>query len=231
MFIHEYTKIYIQPFLSLHRNSTYGGEILIRNKFGGGGEETINTLREIYSDSEIDIFIIIETLRIIESSKNSTKKLFPLHINLLENTLIDSAAILTIISVLNNYRDLIVLELNERTDFHNSTVQHNIEALTQQNFKLALDDCNESSQLDVNIFKYGICEIKIKKAGKKEFSKKDIKVLSKINRLCNSLNITLVIEGVETETQLSELKKLGINIIQGYVYSAPLPIVYYINMY
>ena len=55
-----------------------------------------------------------------------------------------------------------------------------------------------------------------------EHSEKDIQLVSLILDIAKSLKIPVVAEGVETEEQLSLLKKLGCSLAQGYYFSRPL---------
>ena len=55
-------------------------------------------------------------------------------------------------------------------------------------------------------------------------SKKEQSVLSKIVEIANTLNLKVVIEGVETADQLAILETINYDIVQGYYYSKPLKI-------
>ena len=49
-------------------------------------------------------------------------------------------------------------------------------------------------------------------------------VLEASMKLCHDLGLSVVAEGVETETQFEYLKSLGCELFQGYFLSHPLPI-------
>jgi EAL domain-containing protein (putative c-di-GMP-specific phosphodiesterase class I) len=48
-------------------------------------------------------------------------------------------------------------------------------------------------------------------------------VVETIARLARNLNLSVVAEGVETEAQLEALTKIGVDLIQGYLISCPVP--------
>ncbi|HYN20762.1 MAG TPA: EAL domain-containing protein, partial [Thermoanaerobaculia bacterium] len=48
-------------------------------------------------------------------------------------------------------------------------------------------------------------------------------ITSAVIALAHSLNLDVVAEGVETETQLEVLRSQGCNKVQGYLFSAPIP--------
>ena len=51
---------------------------------------------------------------------------------------------------------------------------------------------------------------------------KYIEILDFIVKICHTLNLPVVAEGVETVKQLELLKKLNVDYIQGYLFSKPL---------
>ena len=52
---------------------------------------------------------------------------------------------------------------------------------------------------------------------------KNIAIIKSIIAVANSLNIKVLAEGIETETELSKLKELGCDYIQGYLIGKPMP--------
>ena len=52
---------------------------------------------------------------------------------------------------------------------------------------------------------------------------KDTRLLEAMINISHSLDIPTIAEGVETDEQVSALKKMGCDIIQGYYFSRPLP--------
>ncbi|MBO4429669.1 MAG: EAL domain-containing protein, partial [Clostridia bacterium] len=55
-----------------------------------------------------------------------------------------------------------------------------------------------------------------------ENDEKDVHLVALILGIAKNLNIPVVAEGVETETQLKMLKELGCTLVQGYYFSRPL---------
>ena len=50
-----------------------------------------------------------------------------------------------------------------------------------------------------------------------------MKLVDLIIDIAKFLNVPVVAEGVETQSQLDTLKKMGCNVIQGYYFSKPVP--------
>ena len=55
-----------------------------------------------------------------------------------------------------------------------------------------------------------------------ENSERDVQLVALILGIARNLKIPVIAEGVETESQLQILKKLGCTIVQGYYFSRPL---------
>ena len=55
-------------------------------------------------------------------------------------------------------------------------------------------------------------------------SQKSKDIITNFVELADKLNISLVAEGIETLEQLEFLKSVHCNMVQGYIYSKPLPV-------
>lgn len=97
----------------------------------------------------------------------------------------------------------------------------NIDRLKRLGIKIALDDFGSgfSSLKYLSKFKFNI--LKIDKSFIDNIDD-NIKILNLIIDIGHSLNAEVVAEGVETEHQLSILKNIGCDIIQGYYFYKPL---------
>jgi EAL domain-containing protein (putative c-di-GMP-specific phosphodiesterase class I) len=60
----------------------------------------------------------------------------------------------------------------------------------------------------------------IKDIGENEES---VAIIQAIAMLAHALNVTTTAEGVETEQQLEQIRRLGFTEMQGYLFSQPLP--------
>jgi EAL domain-containing protein (putative c-di-GMP-specific phosphodiesterase class I) len=56
-----------------------------------------------------------------------------------------------------------------------------------------------------------------------EYEEKDLQLVQLILGIGRNLKIPVIAEGVETETQMQLLKKMGCELVQGYYFSRPLP--------
>ena len=70
-----------------------------------------------------------------------------------------------------------------------------------------------------------MCGIKMDKKFFDDISSQKSKdIIANFIELADKLNISLVAEGIETLEQLEFLKSVHCNMVQGYIYSKPLPV-------
>lgn len=118
------------------------------------------------------------------------------------------------------------LEITENSMMHHT--QELIEALKQlkeMGITIALDDFGTGYSSYSYLTQFPIDVIKIDQSFVRNLDDEEHgeAIVSVMNQLGQALGLEVVVEGVETIEELSILKKLNCNIIQGYYYSKPLP--------
>ena len=118
------------------------------------------------------------------------------------------------------------LEITENSMMHHT--QELIEALKQlkeMGITIALDDFGTGYSSYSYLKQFPIDVIKIDQSFVRNLDSEEYgeAIVSVMNQLGQALDLEVVVEGVETAEELSILKKLNCNIIQGYYYSKPLP--------
>lgn len=100
-----------------------------------------------------------------------------------------------------------------------------VERLRQKGFRIEIDDfgagyssLNMITSLPVDILKIDMSFIR-----NMEKDERNLKLVKLIIDIAKFLNVPSIAEGVETESQLETLKKLGCEIIQGFYFSKPVP--------
>ena len=122
----------------------------------------------------------------------------------------------------------LLLEVTESAYTQDSEqIIRSVEGLQELGFKIEMDDfgtgyssLNMISTLPIDALKLDMQFIRnaFKEGG-------DTHLLEVIIGLSKYLSVPVIAEGVETEQQLNELKKLGCDIVQGYFFSKPVPAV------
>lgn len=119
----------------------------------------------------------------------------------------------------------VILEVTETALLEdNDAVVQALGGLRRQGIWIALDDFGSgySSLKSITGMPLDIVKIDHSFLYDVEPGPKSVAVLKSICELCQTLGIQSVVEGVESETQIHELRKAGANFSQGFLLSAPM---------
>lgn len=115
------------------------------------------------------------------------------------------------------------LEITETVLLEESdVVANNINDLRQKGIKIALDDFGTGYSSFSYLKKYPIDVLKIDKVFLDNTSNNDFKIINYINKIARLLNMQVIVEGVENETQFTELLKINCEFFQGYYFYQPI---------
>ena len=131
-----------------------------------------------------------------------------------------------------NQIELEITETSVINDIQNAITA--VGRFRDKGFSIALDDFGTGLSSLSYLKEIPITTIKIDKSFVDDvpLSDKDSAILSAILNLCHSLDLNVVIEGVETQQQIDYLVKMDIiPIVQGYFYSKPLSSKEFIEFY
>ncbi len=125
-------------------------------------------------------------------------------------------------------RSMIELEITESMLTEN--MSRLLDAMTQlkdAGFKISVDDFGSgySSLNLITLLPFDTLKIDGGFFLRNKLTEKNKKVITSIVELAKNLNLSTVSEGVETDEQVGFLKDLGCDIIQGYYYYKPMPVV------
>ncbi|WP_291075116.1 EAL domain-containing protein [Hyphomonas sp.] len=122
-------------------------------------------------------------------------------------------------------RKRICIEVTESsllTDF--KEVRNNLMKFRELGVKIALDDFGTgfSSLRYLQELEFDIVKIDRSFIASIDFKEKSFGLVRTISRLCRSLSIACVAEGVETREELDYVRSAGCHLVQGYYFSTPL---------
>jgi len=108
-------------------------------------------------------------------------------------------------------------------DEHNLKILHDLKSL---GVRIALDDFGTGYSSLSYLRSFPFDKIKIDRAFITDLHRKkeNIAIVKAITDIANSLNMSTVAEGVETQEELDAVRQQGCNEVQGYLYSPPLPL-------
>lgn len=138
----------------------------------------------------------------------------------LENKLLD------ILKEFSLSPDELMLEITESAYSDNADrLIEIVNSLRQKGFKIEMDDfgsgyssLNMLASIPIDVLKLDMQFIR-----NMLLDEKSLKLVELVIDISDYLNIPVIAEGVEEELQLSTLKELGCEIVQGYYFSPPLP--------
>ena len=107
----------------------------------------------------------------------------------------------------------------------NESVHTNFEGLKRIGIKFALDDFGTGYSSLGYLRSFPIDMLKIDRSFVQDLpdNADNVAIVTTIIALANSLSLTVVAKGVETEGQLASLQQLGCHLAQGFLFSHPLP--------
>jgi len=221
--------LYCQPAYNYGTNKIDYTEILIRGYNGKDSVYSImNDIEAHSSEARFDLDILEETLNTL----NKYGKLsMPIGVNLCPLTMEQAGIAEKIVSIIqknNKFNNDIVIELNESTDFKHKNVLANAKYFNKCNIKIALDDFGIDSANLMVLIMYKIDILKVDKKfvdlnNEDELEESQSSVLRALNRIIKDLKIKHIVEGIETDKQLNEIKNIGYKVVQGYIYKKPVP--------
>ena len=120
--------------------------------------------------------------------------------------------------------DRLELEITESVLINNDDVTRRIlDDLREKGINISLDDFGTGFASIAYLNDFPISKIKIDKKFSQEASKsyRTSAIVRGITQIANELEMECIAEGVETLSQLDFLQRLGINVVQGYLFSGP----------
>lgn len=225
-------KVYYQPKHDAASGKLVGAEALVRwihpeYGFMSPGE-FIPLFEKNGFVSEVDKYVFERTCKNIKSWTKKGINPVPISVNASKRDFKSKNLLTHLENVAGNYnipRKLLHIEVTE------TLMEDDVEGLSAQlkelrdaGYKIELDDFGTGYSSINNLSQIPLDVIKLDMSFMKQIDDiKRKKVLAACIGLAKSLGYTTVSEGVESQDQLDTLKKLGVDTVQGYYFSKPLP--------
>lgn len=200
-------------------------EVLIRRyKSIRGADNIICWAHKVDRCKELDENIIEYTLQLLNDINDDDGEI-RYAFNLCDRTIGISGEADRIIDIIDKYsrRDKVLIEITEDTDFSNDIAVTNIRRLANSGIGVVLDDFGRSNSNIEAIMNISFSIVKIDKDYIRMAMKtrRQLKILAGVIKLLDNLNITTVVEGVETLEHLDIVRKIGAEAVQGYLLEVP----------
>lgn len=228
-------KMYLQPKVDIDNNTIGGAEALVRWHIPGRGMIFPSDFIPLFEKNEkiitLDLYIFEEVCIFLKDWISQNQKPFPISVNVSRVHFRDKNFLDKFYSIKQKYSipdNLIELELTESILFDYQEIdiiQKTINQIHDYGFLCSLDDFGSGFSSLGLLKDFSVDGLKMDKIFFDDITSKKSKcIISTLIELAKNLNIYVVAEGIETIEQLDFLKSIKCDMVQGYIYSKPLPV-------
>ena len=234
--LHREFAVYMQPKCNMRTGKIIGMEALARWKREDGTlvspSEFIPYMEETGLITDLDLYIWEEVCRELRSIRNEMEEcMLPVSVNV---SIADIYAINVpevLQSLIEQYEiepRYLEVEITESVYAkETNTIRDTVEKLMKAGFTVLMDDfgsgyssLNALKDIKVDILKIDMRFLHIDE----EHSEHGIDILRSVVQLANTMQLPMIVEGVETKAQVEMLLDLGCLYGQGYYYYRPMPV-------
>lgn len=224
--------IYLQPIYNADTRKTIAAEALVRWVHPDQGLLSPVKFMKIFEKNgfitRLDRYVWEEACRFLSSQRERGLPVVPISINMSRLNLYDNSFIEVLLGLVRKYDlqpDMLNIEITETAYVENpQQLIKTLKRLQGYGFRVIMDDfgsgyssLNMLKKLPVNILKIDRDFVQ-----EMEHSQRTAIILKSIVQMANWLDIDIVVEGVETESQVKMLQDLGCKYIQGYYFCKPI---------
>lgn len=232
--------VFVQPKYDIYKKEIIGGEALARWIHPQKGMISPGEFIPVFEKNGfirfLDYYIWEETCRVLANLKSKKVVNYPVSINVSRAHFYSNELKYKLLDLLKKYQlepqDL-ELEITETICAEDSgNINARIKELQEVGFKIAMDDFG-SGYSSLNMLKempLDIIKMDLRFLDSAENVEKSHKILGTLVELAKSLELNVVVEGVETKEQVEFLEGLGGICAQGFYFSRPVDSDTYENM-
>lgn len=225
-------RVYYQPIVDLETDAVSGFEALVRWYHPERGlvppDEFIGIAEETGLIVDIGIWVLHESCRQLQEWHSTLGlKSLSVAVNLSAKQFAQPDLVNQVKEILQETgldAHYLKLEITETVVMENAEVARNmLSQLCALGVQLSIDDFGTGYSSLSYLHRFPVKTLKIDRSfiGRMSANGENCEVVKTINTLANNLGMSVVAEGIETETQLAQLKAMGCGYGQGYIFSRP----------
>lgn len=226
--------LYIQPKYDLHMNMIDGGEVLTRWKIPGKRMLLPGEFIPVFERNgfimKLDYYVWEHACQMIRKWLDEGRKPFPVSVNISRMSFYNPNLADVIRQLVEAYGvdpRLLHLELTESVYASNpDMIKETLQQLQSYGFCILMDDFG-SGYSSLNTLKdiaVDILKIDMDFLSDSDMPGRGENILAAVVRMAKWLNIPVIAEGVEKESQAAFLRSIGCEFVQGYYFSKPIPV-------
>ncbi len=224
-------KMFLQPELGLAEGKMVAAEALVR-WFDSEGMKTPNTFIPIFEQNgfilKLDMYIFEQACKYLKTWVSQGREPFNISVNFSRKHFYTVNFAAKLADICDKYEvstEYLGVEITETSMLSNEEdLIVFIKSLKTKGFKVFMDDFGTGYSSLGMLKNTPVDVLKLDKSffSQSQSRERGVAVVKSIIRLSRDLNISTVAEGVETKEDLSMLKNMGCDIIQGYYYAKPM---------
>ncbi|MDC7243070.1 MAG: EAL domain-containing protein [Sphaerochaetaceae bacterium] len=233
--------VYYQPKLNINSEEIIGGEALVRWIHPQYGFMSPGDFIPIFEKngfiSKLDMYVWEEVCRQMREWIDNGKKIVPISVNVSRNDIFNSDLVANLKALIEKYNlssDLLHLEITETLYAKDQNILADIvREFSNNGFIIEMDDfgsgyssLNMLSEVPVDIIKLDLLFLNKQSAE----SNNNMSILKLIVNIAKEMKLDLIAEGVETDKDVANLKKIGCMNAQGYYYAKPMKAIEFENL-
>ena len=228
-------QIYLQPKICLENQMLGGAEALVRWIHPERGMIYPSDFIPLFESNgkicTLDIYMFEEVCKLVQRWFKEKKTVIPISVNLSRLHMKNPDFLKEFVAIKEKYQipdGIIEFEMLESVFFDTQQiilVKKVIQDMHKHGFLCSLDDFGFGYSSLALLNEFDVDTIKLDRQFFADtMNEKSWKIISSLVRLADSLNISVVAEGIETKEQLTCLREIKCGMVQGYIYSKPLSI-------
>lgn len=226
-------EVFFQPTYNIDGRKLHGAEALVRLRDDKMGllypDEFIPVAENIGLIDAIDDFVLIEVCKMIKEENFENRDIDCINVNLSVIQLMKPGFVEHINGIVETSgidKKMINFEVTESLSADSYEIMNSvINDLKKEGFLFSMDDYGTGYSNMKALASMNLDCIKIDKSILWEAEKSDLGfiILENSIRMIHQMKRDILVEGVETEEQIKLLEPLGVNYLQGFYFSKPVP--------
>lgn len=215
--------VVVQPVVSLTDKSVFAYEVLVRTlepsvPHAGAFFEAAEQLRRV---RELDRRIRFKVAEVMPQLPRGSVMLVNVHPESLNDPTLSASD-----SPLAPYAARIIFEITERSSLHSMEgAKEQVGRLRAAGYRIAVDDLGAgyAGLTSIALLQPEIVKLDMELVRDIETSPTRATLIAGMVALCKQLGIAVIAEGVETAAEMSKLRELECELLQGYYFAKPAP--------
>lgn len=226
---------YIQPKYNIQNQSYSGGEVLVRWRRNQEMVPPSVFIPIFEANGQIrllDRYMLIETCRLLRRELDSGISPVPLSFNYSRIDFLDQELFEKTLSIIDHFQiphHLIQIEITESCYISDKDrILEFVEKSEKSGIAILMDDFGSGYSSMNSLKEMDISALKLDYAFLRNFDKatgdKNRRIIEGTIDIARSLDIPIIIEGVETKEEVKYFSQIGVRYIQGFFFGKPMPV-------